>query len=107
MIGVSEVAGHRVDLLELLVTMEFSAIIKRDCFEVFLVFANRLNARLIYFFDGPGFDLLYNKEASFPFDESDDAMVTIAANHRIAFPVAYAGSVFNFQGSVIDHAFTL
>jgi len=107
MIGVGEVTGHRVELLELLVAMEFSAIIKRDCSEVFLVFANRFNTRLIYFFDGSGFDLLYNKEASFPLDERDDAMVTIAAYHRIAFPVADARSVFNFKRPVLDHAFTL
>ena len=68
------VTGSWIELLELLVTMEFCPIIKRNCLEVFLVFPNGRNTRLVYFFDGPGFDLLDNKEASFSLDEGDDAV---------------------------------
>ncbi len=107
MIGVGEVAGYRIELLELLVTMEFRPVIKSYCLEAFLMFANSLKTGLVHFFDGPSFDLLNNKETSFSLDERDDAMVTIAADHRIAFPVADVCSVFNFKRSVLDHAFTL
>lgn len=105
MVGSGEVTRYRKDILEFLVPMELGAIIERDRLEVFLMLSNSLDACLVDFFDGSSLDLLDYKEACLPFDKRYDAMMTVAANHRIAFPVPYAGSIINFQRAVLDHTF--
>lgn len=107
MVGSGEVTRYRIELLDPLVAMEFGSIVKRDRLEVYLVFSNGLNACLVDFLDCSSLDLLDDKEAGLPFYERDDAMMAVAAKHRIAFPVPYACPVFDFQGPVLDHAFTL
>lgn len=107
MIGISEVARYRKCFFELLIAMEFGAIIKRDRLEAFPMLAYGLNAGPVHLFDGTGLDLFDDKEACLPFHERNDAMMAIASDHCIAFPVPDAGSVFNLQRPFLDHALAL
>jgi hypothetical protein len=107
MVGMGEVAFQGKGLFELLVAMEFSTIIERNGLEAFLMLLYCIQARFVDLFDGPSIDLLDDKEARLPFDERNDAMMTVAAYYRIAFPMADACPVFNLKRSFLDHAFTL
>ena len=107
MVRMSEVAFQSRGFFELLVSMEFCAIIERDRFEVFPMLTYGFYASLVDLFNGPSLDLLDDKEASLPFYQRNDAMVTVATDYRIAFPVPDACSVFNLLRSFLDHAFAL
>lgn len=107
MVGIGEVASYRKSLFELLVAMELGAIIERDRLEAFPMLAYGLHAGPVHLFDGTSLYLLDDKEASFSFDERNDAMMAVAADHGIAFPVPDACSMFNLHRPFLDHAFAL
>lgn len=88
MVGSSKETRYRGLRLNVLIAMELSAIVKGYGDKLTLVLLDGLYTGLSDQDRGPGGDFLDNNEASCPFDEGDDAVMTIATDDGIAFPVA-------------------
>lgn len=88
MIWGSKVALDREVLLELLVAVELGAVVKCDCLETDVVFSDSVQGGLCHGSGGSRLQLLDDSEAGLSFDEGENAVMPIAANHGISLPVA-------------------
>ena len=92
--------------LYFLVAMELSTVVKGDGDELALVLLDGLDAGLSDLEGGSGGYLLNDDEASSPFDERNNAVMAVAANDGIAFPVADFMARFHGLGALRDMALT-
>jgi hypothetical protein len=104
MIGGSEVALQREALLEVFVTVEFGAVVESDRLEAGLVFLNCTQGSLRHGSGGPRLQLFDNSEAGFTFNESENAVMAIAADHSVSFPMAELRTGFHHGGPLRDMA---
>lgn len=87
MIGRGEVAGHGEELLQGLVAMEFGAVIEGDRLEHAAMLTNRLDAHPGDFLRGPRLHFLDDHQARLPLYKGNYAMMPVASDHGIPFPV--------------------
>jgi len=53
---------------------------------------NCSDTSLVYFFDSPGSDLLYDNESGLSLNQRNDAMMAITSDYGITFPMTDRGS---------------
>ena len=87
-VGGSEVALKREMLLELLVAVELGAVVEGDCLEAGAVFSDSAQSGLCHGIGSTRLQLFDDGEAGLSLDEGENTVMAIAANHRIALPVA-------------------
>jgi len=88
MVGGGEVALEREVLLELLVAVELGAVVEGDCLEAGVVFSDSVQSGLCHGSGGTRVQLFDDGEAGLSFDEGENAVMAIAANHGVSLPVA-------------------
>ena len=106
MVGRRKIANYWKKLFKLLVAMKFSPVVKCYGLENLSVFTNCSNTGFVDFINCSSLALLDDDEASLSLYEGDDAMMAIPADDGISFPVADTDSVVDFNGPVLDHAFS-
>ena len=94
MVRGGEVAFHREELLKGLVAMELRTVVECDCLEVVLVFLKGLGSGLGDSFGSSGVQLFDDGEARHAFYQGEEAVVRIAADDGISFPVAEFQTAF-------------
>lgn len=104
MVGSSEVALQREVSLYLCVTMEFSTVVKGDRLKASLVFINGIQGGLCSGGRGSRFQLLDDREAGFSFNESENAVMPIAADHSVSLPMTESRTGFDRGGALRDVA---
>jgi hypothetical protein len=67
--------------------MEFSTVVEGDRLKAGLMFSDCLQGGLCHRSGGPRLQLLDNSEAGLPFNKSEKAVMAIAADHGVSFPV--------------------
>ena len=88
MVGGSEVALEREMLLELLVAVELGAVVEGDRLESGVVFSYGVQSGLCHGSGGTRLQFFDDGEAGLSLNQSENAVMAIAANHRISLPVA-------------------
>ena len=104
MVGCSEVALQGEVLLELYVAMEFSAVVKGDRLEAGFVFADCIQGGLSCRGGGARFQLFDDGETGFPFNESKNAVMAVAADHSISLPMTELRTGFDHRRSLRNMA---
>ena len=104
MIGSSEVALQREVSLYLCETMEFSTVVKGDRLEASLVFINSVQGGSCSGGCGSRFQLLDDREAGLSFDEGENAVMPIAADHGVSLPMTESRTGFDREGALRDVA---
>ena len=102
MVRRSEVALQREVSLYLCVAMELSSVVKGDRLEAGLVFLDCIQGSLSCGGGGARFQLFDDREAGFPFNESENAVMAIAADHSVSFPMTELQTSFDLRRPLGD-----
>jgi hypothetical protein len=84
--------------------MELSSVVEGDCLKSRLVFLDCIQGCLIHGDSGARFQLLDDSEAGLAFYESENAVMAIAADHSVSFPMTESQTGFDRKGSLRDVA---
>jgi len=84
--------------------MELSSVVEGDCLKASLVFLDCIHGRLIHGGGGARFQFLNDSEAGLAFNESENAVMTIAADHSVSLPMTDSRTGFDRRGSLRDVA---
>ena len=106
MIGSSEVAFEREVLFKLLVAMELGAVVEGDRLETGAMFLDGLQGGLGNGSGGSRVQLFDDGEAGLSFNEGENAVVEIAADHSIAFPMTELQTGFDLRWALRDMPLT-
>jgi hypothetical protein len=98
----SKVALEREALFEFFVPMEFGAVIEGDRLEAGLVFLDCIQGGVRYGSGSSGLQLFDDREAGLSFNESENAVMSIAADHCVSFPMAELGTGFDYGRPLRD-----
>jgi hypothetical protein len=95
MVGGSEITLEREMLLELLVAVELGAVVEGDCLETGKVFCDSVQSGLCHGSGGSRLQLFDDGEAGLSFDEGENAVMAIAADHSVSLPVTELSTGFD------------
>lgn len=102
MVRSSEVALQRELQFKLFVAMEFGSVVEGDRLEAGLMFLNGVQGGLCHGVGSSRDQLFDDSEAGFSFDESEDAVMAIAADHGISFPMTELPTGFDRRRPLRD-----
>ena len=93
----SEVALYWEVLLKCFIAVELSAVVEGDCLEVGSMFLYGIHGSLCNGSGGSRIQLFDDSVAGFSFNESENAVMTIAADHGVCFPMTELHAGFHFR----------
>jgi hypothetical protein len=105
MVRGSEIALQWEVFFKRLVAMEFSSVVESDCLEGGFVFLDSIQGGLCNGGGGSRLQLFDDSEAGLSFNESEKAVMAIAADHSVSFPVAELQTGFDHRRPLRDMAF--
>ncbi len=104
MVRGGEVALQREALLELPIAMEFGTVVEGDGLKAGLVFSDCLQGGLCHRSGSTRLQLFDDSETGLPFDKSEKAVMAIAADHCVSFPMTELQTGFDHRRPLRDMA---